>query len=123
MDNEEDFEDRLLEDWLIEQELAGRSQEDIASELSEDLFKADDSPDSIGQTTIGRSINRIKRGEGITGKTRRAIRARFAYEADQLAFRDLMDALDEWQEYEAEQAFIAHERSLVAQRDFAGASG
>ena len=105
-----------FEDWFIEQELAGRSHADIASELSDFVFKPDGSPDRIRQSTIWRSSDRIKHGKGITGKTRRAIRALFVYEANQRVFRDLMDALDEWHEYEAEQALIEHERLVAAER-------
>ena len=117
------------EAWLIEQDLAGRSQYDIAKELSEHFYKPDGTPDRIVQTTVGRNIMSIKDGEGITGKMRRAIRARFAYEAeqdarvetDQMMFLQVMDALDEWQQfeaYEAEQALIAQGRSVAAENAF-----
>ena len=86
------------EAWLIEQELAGRSQYDIAKELSEHFYKPDGTPDKMAQTTVGRNMGRIRRGESISGKMRRAIRSRFAYEveldtrveADQLMFLELM---------------------------------
>ena len=128
MDVEGDYGDSVLEEWLKQQLLAGRSQEDIARELGKHIFKPDGSPDSIHQSTIGRSIGRISHGEGITGKVKRAIRALFTYEAeldarveaDQVAFLELMDALDEWRAfnaYEAKRALNAHRRSVAAQKD------
>lgn len=117
------------EAWLIEQELAGRSQYDIVKELSEHFYKPDGTPDKMAQTTVGRNMGRIRRGESISGKMRRAIRSRFAYEveldtrveADQLMFLELMDALEEWQAleaYDAEQALIAEERRVAAEDAF-----
>ena len=110
-----------LEAWLIERVQEGWSQYDIEKALKPHH--------DMSQPTIGRNLGRIKRGEGITRKMRRAIRARFAYEAeldarveaDQMMFLEVMDALDEWQEfeaYEAEQALIAHERRVAAEDAF-----
>ena len=110
--------ERDPEAWLIERVRDGWSQYDIERALKPHH--------RITQPTIGRNIRRLRLGQGITKRMRGAVLAHFVYEAeqdarveaDQAAFLELMDALEEWQAfnaYEAEQALIAQERRVAAE--------
>ena len=107
--------------WLIERVRDGWSQYDIERALKPHH--------RITQPTIGRNIRRLRLGQDITGRMKSAVLALLAYEAeldarveaDRAAFLELMDALEEWQEfnaYEAEQALIAQERRVAAENAF-----
>lgn len=114
--------DRDPREWIIEQDLLGRSQEEIAAELSERV-------EEISQPTISRYLEAAQEGKPSRSKAERIILNLFALEkaedarveADQENFLEFMDALQEWKEasdFDDAQAILKVRQKEAAERVF-----
>ena len=108
--------------WLIEQLQLGRSQTEIADELTQKVKK-------VSQPTVSRYLEAGLNSVQIKSKVEPVILALLALEeeedarieANQELFLAFMDAIQEWKRFEdfdAEQALIAIQRQQAAERAF-----